>query len=131
MSTNRKAKRRPEGFVAWNPEEPRVVSVFLEEVAAVFIPHDEIEGFSVAWDLDSPLGLDGSVQVWTPAGIQDARPGEWVVEVGVIAGRKTFVVMPDDVFRAEFAPLDRDATDLLGMYDERFTSEKGGDHAAE
>mgnify|MGYP001332618602 CR=1 FL=1 len=121
----RTAKTRPDGFAAWTADNPRVVSIFLGEVNAVFVPYDDIEAVGVAHQFNSPLCLDGSIQVWTPSGVQHAHPGEWIVEVGVINERDTYVVMPNDVFRREFVPLDADADELARLYDQQPKARKG------
>ena len=111
---------RPD-FSAWNPENPRFVTVWLDTVSAYWVPFDDIEGFVLAYTLDSPYGVNGEIQVWTPNGVEEAKPGEWIVYVGVIGelgeGRHTYVVMPDDVFRAEFIPVDDEARKLLEASD--------------
>lgn len=115
-------KTRPE-FTSWNPDSPRFVTVWLDTVSAYWVPYDDIEGFALAYTLDSPYGVDGGIQVWTPNGVVTAKPGEWIVYVGVIGelgeGRNTYVVMPDDVFRKEFRAIDEDARQLLEAADER------------
>ena len=113
---NFKHAPRPE-FTAWSADNPRMVTVWLDTVSAYWVPYDDIEGFALAYTLDSPYGVGGEIQVWTPNGVVEAKPGEWIVYVGVIGelgeGRNTYVVMPDDVFRAEFRAVDSDARLLL------------------
>lgn len=104
-------------FISWSPEAPRLVTVWLDTVDAARVPFDDIEGFALAYVYDSPYGVNGEIQVWTPTGVVEAKPGEWIVYIGKIgpAGeeRETYIVMPDDVFRSEFKPMNHNAEMML------------------
>lgn len=58
------------------------------------VPFDDIDAFMVAEWCDGLLTLDGTIQVRTVKGVEYARPGELIKDIGRVDGLRTFEILP-------------------------------------